>query len=203
MRFSGRDSRAAERVALGADTMARNVEIKAKIEEVAPLLERVQAVSESGPLEIDQDDTFFRCPSGRLKLRELSSSEGQHIFYERPDCAGPKESRYFICPTTQPGALRETLTLALGIVGRVRKRRLSYLVRNTRIHIDEVEGLGHFLELEVVLADGESVEAGQAVAHDLRSKLGISAQALIAGAYVDMPQSTPDTSMHRAAFGGR
>lgn len=183
--------------------MARNVEIKARIHELALLLERVQAVSDSGPIEIDQDDTFFRCPSGRLKLRELSSSEGQLIFYERLDCAGPKESRYFICPITQPSSLRETLTLALGIVGRVRKRRLLYLVGNTRIHIDEVEGLGHFLELEVVLADGESVEAGQAVAHDLMSKLGISAHALIAGAYVDMLQSAPDTSMHRAAFGGR
>jgi hypothetical protein len=132
MRFSGRDSRAAERGALGADTMARNVEIKTKIEELAPLLERVKAVADSGPIEIDQDDTFFRCPSGRLKLRELSSSEGQLIFYERPDCAGPKESRYFICPTTQPRSLRETLTWALGMVGRVRKRRLLYLVRNTR-----------------------------------------------------------------------
>ena len=166
--------------------MLRNVEIKARIERVEVLLPRVQAIADSGPSEIFQDDTFFSCPNGRLKLRAFSETDGELIFYRRPDSAGPKESFYVISRTASPNALREVLSLAYGQCGRVRKHRTLFLVGRTRIHLDEVEELGHFLELEVVLSDGESAEDGVVVVYALLARLGVSPQQLVEGAYVDM-----------------
>jgi predicted adenylyl cyclase CyaB len=82
--------------------------------------------------------------------------------------------------------MRQALTHALGTVGRVRKRRRVYFVGQTRVHLDEVQGLGSFLELEVVLAPAQSVEQGQLVAHDLLAALGVADTDLVAGAYVDL-----------------
>jgi predicted adenylyl cyclase CyaB len=166
--------------------MPRNVEIKAHIESVDRLLPSVRAIADGGPTEILQDDTFFSCPNGRLKLRAFSETSGELIFYRRPDQTGPKESFYVISPTASPNTLREALTLAYGQCGRVRKQRTLFMVGRTRIHLDKVEGLGHFLELEVVLTEDESTEAGVAVAHELLGRLGISPQQLIEGAYVDL-----------------
>ena len=173
--------------------MARNVEIKARIENIESITRKAAVIADKGPIEIVQDDTFFSCKNGRLKLRTFSSKEGELIFYIRPDQQGPKESFYLISRTSAPDALREVLSLSNGQVGRVRKHRTLFLAGRTRIHIDQVENLGHFLELEVVLSDGEPVESGEAIAHDLIGKLGISSDQLIEGAYVDLlNQKTPD-----------
>jgi predicted adenylyl cyclase CyaB len=166
--------------------MPRNVEIKARVESVEALLPRVRAVADAGPTEIFQDDTFFTCPNGRLKLRAFSETSGELIFYQRPDSAGPKESFYVISPTASPDTLREVLSRSYGQCGRVRKQRTLFMAGRTRIHLDKVEGLGHFLELEVVLTEGESTEAGVAIAHEWLARLGVSPQQLIEGAYVDL-----------------
>jgi predicted adenylyl cyclase CyaB len=166
--------------------MARNIEIKARIESVEAVLPRVKAIAESGPTEIVQDDTFFNCPNGRLKLRAFSETAGELIFYQRPDQTGPKESFYVISPTASPNTLREVLSLAYGQSGRVRKQRTLFLMERTRIHLDRVEGLGDFIELEVVLSEGEPAEAGVNVARELLAKLGIPPEQLIEGAYVDL-----------------
>jgi hypothetical protein len=71
-----------------------------------------------------------------LRSRELTGFRGELIFYERPDVAGPKLSRYVIAPVFFPDAIRNALERAIGVVGRVRKRRRLYLVQNTRIHLD-------------------------------------------------------------------
>lgn len=166
--------------------MARNIEIKARIESVAALLPKAAALADKGPIEIAQDDTFFRCDAGRLKLRVFSKDEGELIFYRRADRLGPKESFYIRSPTSAPDALRESLTLAYGTAGRVRKHRTLFLVGRTRVHLDRVEGLGDFLELEVLLDDGESSEAGVKVAHELMGKLGVQPSQLVEAAYVDL-----------------
>ena len=166
--------------------MARNVEIKARIESIDLIFPRAAALADRGPIEIIQDDTFFACEKGRLKLRTLSPDEGQLIFYRRADQQGPKESFYLISPTTSPASLCEALSLAYGQVGRVRKNRTLFLVGRTRIHLDRVEGLGDFLELEVVLEEGERIETGEGIARDLMQKLQILPDQLIEGAYIDL-----------------
>lgn len=166
--------------------MARNVEIKARVETMEALEAEVPGIADEGPVEIVQDDTFFNCGNGRLKLRAFSESRGELIFYRRPDRAGPKESFYVISETAQPVSLREVLTLAYGEAGRVKKRRTLYMTGRTRIHLDRVEGLGDFLELEVVLSEGDSTEAGMEIAYQLMERLGVEPDQLIEGAYVDL-----------------
>jgi predicted adenylyl cyclase CyaB len=166
--------------------MPRNIEVKAKIDGIEALVSTAAALADREPVEIDQDDTFFACPNGRLKLRQLSPQEGELIFYLRPDGAEPKESFYVIARTSTPSAMRETLSRAYGVVGRVRKRRTLFLAGRTRIHFDRVEGLGDFLELEVVLAENESPQSGRDEADRLLASLGILPSQLQARAYVDL-----------------
>jgi adenylate cyclase class IV len=166
--------------------MARNIEIKARIENVALLTPGVAAIASEGPLEIAQDDTFFHCDNGRLKLRAFSIDSGELIFYRRVNQAGPKESFYLRSPTSSPETLRESLSLAYGQIGRIRKYRTLFLVGRTRVHLDRVEGLGHFLELEVMLVDDEPPEQGIREAGELMEKLGIQPEQLIEGAYIDL-----------------
>src|SRR5690348_11477556 len=137
--------------------MPRNIEIKARIESVEATAPRAAAMADAGPTEIVQDDTFFACPNGRLKLRTYSPVAGELIFYRRDDAAGPKESFYLLSSTADPAGLRELLSAAYGTIGRVQKHRTLYLVGRTRVHLDRVEGLGHFLELEVVLRENEAI----------------------------------------------
>jgi predicted adenylyl cyclase CyaB len=166
--------------------VSRNVEIKARITSVEALLPRVQTVADRGPFDIRQDDTYFACNTGRLKLRMFSKSEGQLIYYRRADQQGPKESFYLLSPTTAPEVLRESLTLAYGRTGHVEKHRTLFLAGRTRIHLDRVSGLGHFLELEVVLEENEPIEAGVREADQLLASLGIERSQLIEGGYVDL-----------------
>lgn len=169
--------------------MPRNIEVKARIPCVSALMPRAREVAAGAPVLIEQDDTFFPCRLGRLKLRTFSSTSGELIFYTRADDAGPKTSDYRRVPTDAPDALREALTLSLGVIGRVRKRRWLYLAGRTRIHLDEVEGLGSFLELEVVLHPDESEQAGVEEAHRLMQVLGVRHQDLLRGAYLDLLQA--------------
>ncbi|MET0334202.1 MAG: class IV adenylate cyclase [Rhizobacter sp.] len=170
--------------------MARNIEIKARIESVQALIPKAAAIADQGPIEIQQDDTFFRCENGRMKLRAFSDTDGELIFYRRANQQGPKESYYLRSPTASPATLRDALSQAYGQVGRVQKRRTLFLAGRTRIHLDEVLHLGHFLELEVVLDESEAVEQGIQEAHDLMARLGVEASQLIEGAYVDLLEQT-------------
>jgi predicted adenylyl cyclase CyaB len=166
--------------------MARNVEIKARIENVGVYVPILTNMASSGPLETAHDDTFFNCPNGRLKLRAFSIEAGELIFYRRVNQAGPKVSFFVRSPTSSPETLRESLSLAYGQIGRIRKYRTLFLVGRTRVHLDRVEGLGHFLELEVMLVGEESAEEGVREASQLMDQLGIQPEQLIEGAYLDL-----------------
>ena len=166
--------------------MARNIEIKAHVADLPALTARVAAIADSGPVAIAQDDTFFRCEVGRLKLRDYGDGTGDLIFYRRPDQGGPKESFHVLSPTASPASLREALTLAHGVCGRVVKQRTLFMLGRTRVHLDRVEGLGECMELEVVLEEGEASDVGVREAQALMARLGIGSDALIDGAYVDL-----------------
>lgn len=167
--------------------MPINVEIKARVQDFASLKARVEAISEGAGQIMTQEDTFFDVPQGRLKLRQRldANHPGQLIYYKREDTPAPKPSTYRIAPTDDPAALKDVLTLALGVRGVVKKQRHLYRVGQTRIHLDQVEGLGTFMELEVVLQPGQTVEQGKEIAHVLMTQLGIEDTALIHGAYID------------------
>lgn len=166
--------------------MPRNIEIKARVADIEALTATVAGIADQGPTVILQDDTFFACAAGRLKMRVSAGGDGELIFYRRSDQPGPKESFYVRSPTAEPDALREVLSLAYGQAGRVRKRRVLYLVGRTRVHLDRVSGLGNFLELEVVLEEHEPSAVGVREAHELLRQLFVEPPQLIEGAYVDL-----------------
>lgn len=166
--------------------MARNIEIKARIGQPAKLHAAAAALADRPAMLIEQEDVFFNVAEGRLKLRFLSPSRGELIFYRRDDISGPKTSTYSVVETDRPGELRALLGAALGERAIVRKQRHLYRAGRTRIHLDAVEDLGDFLELEVVLAESEPPADGEREAAALMAKLGVEARDLIEGAYVDL-----------------
>lgn len=167
-------------------SMPRNIEIKARVSSLEQLETSTRSIRSEPVQLLTQDDTFFHCNAGRLKLRDFGNGRGELIAYRRPDQAGPKTSQYRISPSSDPDGLRRTLSEALGVLGRVRKRRRVIMIGRTRLHLDRVEGLGDFMELEVVLEDGESIDAGMQEAESLMADLAISPADLIEGAYIDL-----------------
>jgi len=95
----------------------------------------------------EQSDTYFTVPHGRLKLRE-GNIENNLIYYERKNQAGPKQSDFNLLPVENPVALKNVLSAALGIKVIVIKKREIYYIDNVKFHIDQIEGLGHFVEIE-------------------------------------------------------
>ncbi|GCC17076.1 hypothetical protein chiPu_0020472 [Chiloscyllium punctatum] len=114
------------------------------------------------------------------------NGSGQLIFYQRADMDGPKLSDYSISSTTDPDGLTKVLSDALGVKGIVKKERWLYMVGQTRIHVDQVKGLGNFMELEVVLGEDQSLEEGEAIAQKLMDELGIKKEDLLTGAYMEL-----------------
>lgn len=166
--------------------MARNVEIKARVDDMESTRGSVAEIADRGPETLAQTDTFFQVEPGRLKLREFNESHAELIYYTRPDAPGPKQSEYQRAPVSDSRVVRELLENTFGILGCVRKLRLVYWVGRTRVHLDEVDGLGNFLELEVVLKEHEPVEAGVLEANELMGRLEIDAASLIQDAYIDI-----------------
>lgn len=110
------------------------------------------------------------------------------ISYSRPNQKGPKLSNYSIFrtpPETAPSLLA-VLAESLGVLGEVRKTRHVLIIDQTRVHLDKVEGLGSFVELEVVLRDEQSTEDGEAIAKEIMVHLGIADARMEEGAYMDI-----------------
>jgi len=166
--------------------MPRNIEVKARIESVEALLPRALAVAGGGPELLQQDDTFFRVPHGRLKLREFADGSAELIHYHRPDSGDTRASDYVRVPVAEPAALRLALARGCGLLARVRKQRWLLMAGATRIHLDRVAGLGDFMELEVVLREGQSDAEGTAVAETLMRELGLAGAERLGGAYMDL-----------------
>jgi adenylate cyclase class IV len=166
--------------------VATNIEWKARARDAARQRELAAGRTGAAPELLEQVDTFFNVPHGRLKLRQFASDRGELIYYERPDRAGPKASNYTLVPTPQPEALRDVLARALGVGGVVRKRRWLYHAGPARIHVDEVDGLGTFLEVEVVLRPGQAPAEGERLADELRRELQVADEDLIDVAYLDL-----------------
>ena len=166
--------------------MPVNTEIKAKVHDMNALRALARDLA-TCPMEIIlQKDVFFKVPHGRLKLRIFSDKSAELIQYERPDTAESKQSHYQIYPISNPQEFRLLMAKSLGETVVVKKRRELYLVGQTRIHLDEVEGLGNFMELEVVLTKDQDATYGQRIAQDFMEKLSINEEDLESCAYADL-----------------
>ncbi|MBM3415611.1 MAG: class IV adenylate cyclase [Bacteroidetes bacterium] len=134
----------------------------------------------------EQTDTYFHVPNGRLKLRE-GKIENNLIYYERPDQPGPKNSHFKLIKVEDAAALKEALSKSLGVKTVVQKKREIYYIRNVKFHIDEVPGLGSFVEIEAgnILAGLSQEELRQQCDFYLQA-FGIREEELAEFSYSDM-----------------
>jgi homotetrameric cytidine deaminase len=164
-----------------------NVEIKARDPHPEATAARCVALAAVDHGVLEQRDTYFAGRRGRLKLREEKGSSAELIAYRRPDATEPGESTYVRAGVDDPGVVAEALDAALGATVVVVKRRRLFVWENVRIHLDDVEGLGSFIELEALVGPGagDREAAARKVAR-LRSELEISDEALVAVGYSDL-----------------
>lgn len=165
--------------------MPKNLEIKTPF----PDLDRGHAISRAlGARDggvLNQCDTYFNSTQGRVKLREIEGSHAELIFYQRLEATGERECNYQIFRTADPAQLLAVIGPAMGVRTIVRKSRYLYLYENARIHLDAVEGLGNFLEFEVVVDERGMVQA-QELLNRLIAAFELDRAEFIQGSYVDM-----------------
>jgi predicted adenylyl cyclase CyaB len=134
--------------------LRRNLELKARCPGLAGAREKVVGLgARNGGTEI-QTDSYFRVARGRLKLREIEGQSAVLIWYDRANHQEARPSDYYLVPVADAAGMKAALGAALGLRGQVQKRREIYLWHNVRIHLDEVAGLGTFIEFEAVLSPG-------------------------------------------------
>jgi homotetrameric cytidine deaminase len=172
------------------DASMRNVELKARDPDPARTLERALSLGAEQIGEIRQRDTYFAAARGRLKLRE-QETDGPPLFdelieYSRPDSTDARTSTYRRVPVADAAPLRDALDAAYGTVATVTKRRRLLLWEGVRIHLDEVEGLGSFLELEAVADQDSDLGAEHEQVERLRGELGVEDANLVATSYADL-----------------
>jgi predicted adenylyl cyclase CyaB len=167
-------------------TVPRNIELKARLSSI----DRARKVAEGLATDILPDqyqvDTYFRCPTGRLKLREIYSINAELIWYLRDDLKGSKESRYEIVSVEHPTPIKKLLAAAYGVLIVVDKRRSIVLHNWVRIHLDQVAGLGDFIEFEAVLADHQQDDEGHRIVEQLALTFGLRPEDRLAGSYSDL-----------------
>ncbi len=177
-----------------------NVELKARDPDPSGTAARCLALGASDQGVLAQSDTYYASRRGRLKLRvEEGALGGELIAYGRPDAREASESRYVLAPVAAPDELAEALDAALGTVVVVCKRRRLFLWEGVRIHLDEVDGLGSFIEFEAVLPHAGDLATARAKVARLRTELDVADDALIAVGYADLLVDGPQALLRAAS----
>ena len=167
-----------------ATQAASNVEVKVRCADLAAARAAALRLGAEPFADERQVDTYFATRTGRLKLREIDAARGELIPYLRPDVAGARRSDYRVIPLPDAAGTRALLETLLGVHRVVRKQREVLLWRNVRIHLDRVDGLGTFLELEAVFdGSAESEREQRAACARLLGELGLGDEPCIAGSY--------------------
>ncbi len=167
--------------------MATNLELKCRKGSIAELHTLAGRLGASLNATLEQTDTYFHVPSGRLKLRRITGRQSELIQYDRPDVVGDRWSRYTRVGVDDADGMTRALGDALGVRCIVEKVRTLYLYKTARIHVDEVKGLGSFLEFEVV--ETPPAEADRLRA-ELRMAFAVREEEIIAGSYGEIMEST-------------
>jgi homotetrameric cytidine deaminase len=161
----------------------RNVELKARDPEPEATLAAALALGAADEGTLVQRDTYFAAREGRLKLREEDRRGAQLISYVRADEAEARTSTYLRVDAPDPVGLTRSLAAGLGVTVVVEKQRRLLLLGTTRIHLDDVTGLGRFVELEAVAPDDSDLTAEHAEVARLREHLGLTDAHVVAEGY--------------------
>ena len=163
-----------------------NIEIKARCDRQDDIREYLRAHNAEFKGTDHQIDTYFKVNNGRLKLRE-GNIENQLIHYERANQEGPKQSQVTLYAAKPGSSLKEVLTKALGVLTTVDKQREIYFIENVKFHVDTVQGLGTFMEIEAIDEDGSiGKEKLQEQCQRYMHELGIREEDLMSNSYSDM-----------------
>lgn len=164
----------------------RNIETKARVEDISRVRQLALEIGAQFQKVQKDTDIYFHATHGRLKLRVTEGrQDGSLIAYDRADEPDSKVSDYILIDITDPDGLREALARSVGILVTVRKTRELLMYGDTRIHLDVVEGLGDFVELETVLG-AQTIDAARAEHQYLLSRLELVQAELVAVSYSDL-----------------
>ncbi len=169
----------------------RNIECKARDPDPERSLEVCRNLGAEDHGEILQRDTYFEVTNGGLKLREERPGEPHLIQFERANEPQQRESRYRIIAVDDGPMLSAALAAAIGVRVIVAKRRRLFLWRDVRIHLDEVEGLGRFIELEAVAPPDSDLTREHRLIAELREVLEITDERLVAVGYAEQLLASP------------
>src|SRR5688500_12172405 len=181
--YSSRNSGSSMPISHGR--LRRNIELKARCTDLAAARKTALAVGAEGVGTLEQTDTYFRASQGRLKLRETIGKPAELIWYTRPDNTDARGSDYQLVPVPDPDAFKAALAAAMGVRGVVKKRRELLMWHNVRIHLDDVEHLGTFVEFEAVLTDSSDEKTSYERLLTLTDALGIVDADRMATSYSD------------------
>ncbi|HWD17971.1 MAG TPA: class IV adenylate cyclase [Verrucomicrobiae bacterium] len=162
----------------------KNLEIKARCGNWKMIQAALRRLGARRAGTLRQVDTYFHVPSGRLKLREFSRTRAELIFYRRAENTSRRWSHYEIYDAPRPAILRQMLAAALGVKAVVQKRRVLYLHRNARVHLDEVKGLGKFLEIEIV--EPPTAAQGRVLLQELLREFALPERDFLRESYSDL-----------------
>ena len=163
----------------------RNLEYKARIDDAKPLVAKARELGFDLWGDLRQTETYFAAPRGRLKLRETAGFQAELIYYERDEHGTDRASDYEVAHSNEPEALRGVLAGALGVLATVRKRRTLLVLDGTRLHLDNVEALGAFMEIEAPVRDSDAVKARERLDW-LLGELGLEWDECIRASYLDL-----------------
>jgi len=164
----------------------RNLELKARCNDIDAARDAARSAGALHQGLLIQTDTYFHCPNGRLKLRHIEPDKAELIWYSRPDSPQIRGSDYILTPIPDPASALAALSTALGVRGIIHKRRELWLLDNLRIHLDEVDGLGQFIEFEAVISHDRNESAAPSQIRDLCLAMKIFEKDLVSGSYSDL-----------------
>lgn len=173
--------------------LGANVESKTRCTDLQAVARLAAALGARYEGRLDQVDTYFRVHDGRLKLREIShrtpdrtvSVSTELIRYQRPDQSGARVSSYERTEIGDVESCKTRLEAEHGVRGQVKKQRELWILDSTRIHLDSVEELGDFVELETVCA-GTAGPADRLEHDRVSSALDLDPNATVEGSYIDL-----------------
>jgi predicted adenylyl cyclase CyaB len=165
----------------------KNLEAKFKLDDLERARKQAEASGYGYRATLLQRDTFFRVPHGKLKLREEETGAWL-IFYGRVDSQHLKLSSYEIVQVVEPANLRAMMTQALGVLATVNKTRVLMMRDHIRLHLDRVDDLGEFGEIEAVLGEHGDPESSRAAVGEILHALGVEPDNLLDKSYFEMLQ---------------
>lgn len=166
--------------------MSENIEFKARVADYEKMKSAMQRITEALPSLLEQKDVYYNVKKGRAKLRTINAGRHELIIYRRNDIAGPKSSKYIRIKVKHYKLVDRIMSGLFGVRGVIRKQRTLFLKSNVRFHLDRVEELGDFMEIEYIVAPLEDKEKARTQVDQLLRALHIREDMLVTHSYIDL-----------------